>query len=72
MKTNTKSAVKTISPLGFPWKTADPFLFTVHHDDTYQRRGPNEGVRPTFDTLGLTPLFLLSRFLFRGFPVTEK
>jgi redox-sensitive bicupin YhaK (pirin superfamily) len=35
MKTNTKSAVKTISPLGFPWKTADPFLFTVHHDDTY-------------------------------------
>ena len=22
-------------PLGFPWKTADPFLFCVHHDDQY-------------------------------------
>ena len=22
-------------PLGFPWVTADPFLFCVHHDDTY-------------------------------------
>ncbi|MBX3222631.1 MAG: pirin family protein [Labilithrix sp.] len=22
-------------PLGFPWETADPFLFCVHHDDAY-------------------------------------
>ena len=22
-------------PLGFPWVTADPFLFCVHHDDRY-------------------------------------
>ncbi len=22
-------------PLGFPWVTADPFLFCVHHDDAY-------------------------------------
>ncbi len=22
-------------PLGFPWDTADPFLFCVHHDDAY-------------------------------------
>ena len=22
-------------PLGFPWKTQDPFLFCVHHDDHY-------------------------------------
>jgi redox-sensitive bicupin YhaK (pirin superfamily) len=22
-------------PLGFPWETADPFLFCVHHDDKY-------------------------------------
>lgn len=22
-------------PLGFPWKTFDPFLFCVHHDDAY-------------------------------------
>ncbi len=24
-----------IFPLGFPWETADPFLFCVHHLDTY-------------------------------------
>lgn len=24
-----------IRPLGFPWETADPFLFCVHHDDAY-------------------------------------
>ena len=23
------------APLGFPWETADPFLFCVHHDDAY-------------------------------------
>ena len=27
--------VKDIRPLGFPWATADPFLFCVHHDDAY-------------------------------------
>jgi hypothetical protein len=24
-------------PLGFPWVTADPFLFCVHHDDAYPK-----------------------------------
>ena len=37
-------AVLSIEPLGFPWKTADPFLFCVHHDDAYpagdERMGP--------------------------------
>jgi redox-sensitive bicupin YhaK (pirin superfamily) len=27
--------VLRVEPLGFPWKTADPFLFCVFHDDTY-------------------------------------
>jgi redox-sensitive bicupin YhaK (pirin superfamily) len=27
--------VRDIRPLGFPWVTADPFLFCVHHDDAY-------------------------------------
>jgi len=31
-------------PLGFPWETADPFLFCVHHVDAYpagnERLGP--------------------------------
>ena len=26
-----------IRPLGFPWETADPFLFCVYHDDAYPR-----------------------------------
>jgi quercetin 2,3-dioxygenase len=36
--------VLEIRPLGFPWVTADPFLFCVHHDDAYpagnERLGP--------------------------------
>ncbi len=27
--------VKNVVPLGFQWKTQDPFLFCVHHDDAY-------------------------------------
>jgi quercetin 2,3-dioxygenase len=37
-------AVLAIAPLGFPWRTRDPFLFCVHHDDRYpagnERMGP--------------------------------
>ena len=36
--------VLAIAPLGFPWATADPFLFCVHHGDAYPagdaRMGP--------------------------------
>ncbi|HVH45343.1 MAG TPA: pirin family protein [Labilithrix sp.] len=31
-------------PLGFPWETADPFLFCVHHDDNYP--AGTEGLGP--------------------------
>jgi hypothetical protein len=38
------SAILDTRPLGFPWETADPFLFCVHHDDAYpagnERLGP--------------------------------
>ncbi|HEX4339209.1 MAG TPA: pirin family protein [Polyangiaceae bacterium] len=38
------SVVLETMPLGFPWVTADPFLFCVHHDDAYpagdERLGP--------------------------------
>src|SRR3954467_6233137 len=33
----TDSAILQIQPLGFPWETADPFLFCVYHDDAYPR-----------------------------------
>ena len=40
----TDDAVLRIKPLAFPWETADPFLFCVHHDDRYpagnERLGP--------------------------------
>ncbi|MEO8702212.1 MAG: pirin family protein [Kofleriaceae bacterium] len=29
------SAIQGTFRLGFPWETADPFLFCVHHDDAY-------------------------------------
>ena len=29
------SVVLAVSPLGFPWKTVDPFLFCAYHDDAY-------------------------------------
>ena len=29
------SDIVDCKPLGFPWVTADPFLFCVHHDDAY-------------------------------------
>ena len=36
--------ILAVAPLGFPWVTADPFLFCVHHDDKYpagnDRMGP--------------------------------
>jgi hypothetical protein len=36
--------VQSVEPLGFPWRTPDPFLFCVHHDDAYpagnERMGP--------------------------------
>ena len=31
------NAILQIQALGFPWETADPFLFCVHHDDAYPR-----------------------------------
>jgi redox-sensitive bicupin YhaK (pirin superfamily) len=27
--------IRSVQPLGFQWKTPDPFLFCVHHDDAY-------------------------------------
>jgi len=35
--------VLAVTPLDFPWATADPFLFCVHHDDAYPRGGEQMG-----------------------------
>jgi hypothetical protein len=34
-----------VARLGFPWHTADPFLFCVHHDDAYPKG--NDAMGPT-------------------------
>jgi len=31
----SEEPILAVEPLGFPWKTRDPFLFCVHHDDAY-------------------------------------
>lgn len=31
----TDNVVRSAEPLSFPWRTPDPFLFCVHHDDAY-------------------------------------
>jgi len=42
-------AIVRVSPLGFPWETADPFLFCVFHDDAYPRANPDLGPAATLD-----------------------
>ena len=37
------SPVLTVKPLGFPWETADPFLFCAYHDDAYPRSNGQMG-----------------------------
>ena len=38
---NRDSIILDIQPLGFPWKTEDPFLFCAYHKDDYPK-GNNE------------------------------
>jgi redox-sensitive bicupin YhaK (pirin superfamily) len=35
MMNPSPSPILGIEPLGFPWKTVDPFLFCAYHDDAY-------------------------------------
>lgn len=37
------SAIKNIFPLGFPWKTQDPFLFCVYHRDLFPKGNKLQG-----------------------------
>jgi len=40
---DASSPILKIQPLGFPWETADPFLFCVYHDDAYPRANAQMG-----------------------------
>ncbi len=40
----SKSAIKNIKPLGFPWETQDPFLFCAYHRDEYPNGNTSMGV----------------------------
>lgn len=40
----SKSVIKNIKPLGFPWETQDPFLFCAYHRDEYPEGTASMGV----------------------------
>ena len=42
-------AILAATPLGFPWKTPDPFLFCVHHDDKYPQGNDHMGPAAPLD-----------------------
>jgi len=42
--------VTEVAPLGFPWRTQDPFLFCVYHDDAYP--AGNAGLGPAASLRG--------------------
>jgi quercetin 2,3-dioxygenase len=42
-------AITQIKPLGFPWDTADPFLFCAFHDDAYPEGNAQMGPRASLD-----------------------
>ena len=44
--TVAEDAVLGLEPLGFQWKTRDPFLFCVHHDDHYPAGNDRFGPAP--------------------------
>lgn len=46
----SEKSVLEVVPLGFPWVTADPFLFCVHHDDAYPKG--NEAFGPAVSLAG--------------------
>ena len=46
----TADPVLAVEPLDFPWQTADPFLFCVHHDDAYP--AGNEAMGPAASLAG--------------------
>jgi len=47
---SSQSPIKRIRPLGFPWETADPFLFCVYHQDAYP--AGNEQMGPAASLAG--------------------
>ncbi|MEO1054884.1 MAG: pirin family protein [Bacteroidota bacterium] len=46
----SSSPIKNVIPLGFPWKTQDPFLFCVYHADDYPKG--NDEMGPTASLAG--------------------
>lgn len=39
----TNKAIIEIKPMSFPWETSDPFLFCVHHADSYPKGNDHMG-----------------------------
>ena len=43
MSSTSINSILQIKTLGFPWETADPFLFCAYHDDAYPKGNPQMG-----------------------------
>lgn len=54
-----KPAIKKIKALGFQWKTMDPFLFCVHHEDFYPRGNSQMGPQASLDGRQIGQDFLI-------------
>jgi len=54
--------IQSVERLGFPWRTFDPFLFCVHHDDSYPSGN---------DKMGVDPALLAGRDMGQDFTVKD-
>ena len=43
----THTPIIRVRQLGFPWETADPFLFCVHHEDFFPKGEEDFGPEPS-------------------------
>jgi redox-sensitive bicupin YhaK (pirin superfamily) len=47
--TGEKKVILQVEPLGFPWKTQDPFIFCVYHADAYPEGNGKYGPKASLD-----------------------
>ncbi|HEX4707885.1 MAG TPA: pirin family protein, partial [Candidatus Udaeobacter sp.] len=48
-RTSAESAIQAVKPLASPWKTLDPFIFCVHHEDHFPAGNKQMGPAASLD-----------------------
>lgn len=54
-----KDSIKKIRPLGFQWETLDPFLFCVHHEDSFPEGNEQLGPKASLEGRHIGQDFIL-------------